>query len=64
MRDGANATGVNVSCSATSGFSGVVNLTPNAGRVIVSAGTFGTAKLLFRSKSCLMMLWKDFKNCD
>jgi cellobiose dehydrogenase (acceptor) len=28
---------------------GVVSLTPNTGRVIVSAGTFGSAKLLWRS---------------
>lgn len=51
VRDGGHATGVEVSCSAGTGYSGTVNLTPNTGRVIVSAGTFGTPKLLFRSKS-------------
>jgi cellobiose dehydrogenase (acceptor) len=30
--------------------SGVVNVTPGTGRVILSAGTFGSAKLLFRSE--------------
>ncbi|KAF3761134.1 hypothetical protein M406DRAFT_64170 [Cryphonectria parasitica EP155] len=49
VRDGAAATGVDVSCSAGTGYSGTVNLTPGTGRVIVSAGTFGTPKLLFRS---------------
>lgn len=51
VRDGAHATGVEVSCSAGTGYSGTVNLTPDTGRVIISAGTFGTPKLLFRSKS-------------
>lgn len=51
VRNGSEATGVEVSCSAGTGYSGTVNLTPGTGRVIVSAGTFGSAKLLFRSKS-------------
>ncbi|CAN8106388.1 unnamed protein product [Discula destructiva] len=49
VRNGSHATGVEVSCTAGSGYSGTVNLTPNTGRVIVSAGTFGSPKLLFRS---------------
>lgn len=49
VRKGAHATGVEVSCSAGTGYSGTVNLTPGTGRVIVSAGAFGTPKLLFRS---------------
>lgn len=49
VRKGAHATGVEVSCSAGTGYSGTVNLTPGKGRVIVSAGAFGTPKLLFRS---------------
>lgn len=50
VRNGSHATGVEVSCSAGTGYSGTVNLTPGTGRVIVSAGTFGSPKLLFRSK--------------
>jgi cellobiose dehydrogenase (acceptor) len=49
VRDGRHATGVEVSCSAGSGYSGTVKLTPGTGRVVLSAGTFGTPKLLFRS---------------
>lgn len=51
VRNGSEATGVEVSCSAGTGYSGTVHLTPGTGRVIVSAGTFGSAKLLFRSRS-------------
>lgn len=49
VRQGARATGVEVSCALGTGYSGTVYLTPNTGRVIVSAGTFGTPKVLFRS---------------
>lgn len=49
VRTGGHATAVQVSCSAGSGYSGTVNLTAKTGRVIVSAGTFGSPKLLFRS---------------
>lgn len=49
VRTGSHATGVEVSCSAGSGYSGTVKLTPGTGRVISSAGAFGTPKLLFRS---------------
>lgn len=51
VRNGSEATGVEVSCSAGTGYSGTVKLTPGTGRVIVSAGSFGSPKLLFRSKS-------------
>lgn len=54
VRSGSLATGVDVACSATGGYAGTVQLTPNTGRVIVSAGTFGTPKLLLRSKYCAL----------
>ena len=44
-RTGSQVTGVEVECG---GSSGTVNLNPG-GRVIVSAGTFGSAKVLWRS---------------
>lgn len=47
VRTGGHATGVEVECGGTTG---VVGLTPNTGRVIISAGTFGSAKILWRSK--------------
>lgn len=50
VRDGSLATGVEVACSATGSYSGTVQLTPGTGRVVVSAGAFGTPKLLFRSE--------------
>lgn len=49
VREGARATGVEVSCALGTGRAGTVYLTPGTGRVIVSAGTFGTPKVLFRS---------------
>jgi len=48
IREGGHATGVEVQCSGA-GHAGIVSLTPKTGRVIVSAGAFGSAKLLFRS---------------
>lgn len=56
VRDGATATGVEVACAADGGYSGTVNLTPGTGRVIVSAGTFGTPKILFRSEFFLSIV--------
>ena len=44
VRNGNTATGVEIE----SGYCGAINLNPG-GRVILSAGTFGSAKLLFRS---------------
>ncbi|KAI0011650.1 putative cellobiose dehydrogenase [Xylariaceae sp. FL0662B] len=50
VRDGGHATGVEIECSKNAaGYAGVVSVTPGSGRVILSAGTFGSAKLLFRS---------------
>lgn len=45
IRQGGHATGVELEA----GYCGVVNVTANTGRVIVSAGVFNTAKILFRS---------------
>lgn len=55
VRDGARATGVEVEPSATAGGDaralcpGVVGVTAGTGRVVLSGGYFGTAKMLFRS---------------
>ncbi|KUI56946.1 Cellobiose dehydrogenase, partial [Cytospora mali] len=49
VRQGGHVTGVEVEPYLSGGYSGVVNLTSITGRVILSAGTFGTAKLLMRS---------------
>jgi cellobiose dehydrogenase (acceptor) len=46
VRTGARITGVEVECG---GSSGVINVTPNTGRVIISAGAFGSPKILWRS---------------
>lgn len=51
VRTKGHVTGVEFECRSGSGRSGVVNVTAGIGRVIVSAGTMGSAKLLFRSKS-------------
>ena len=49
IRTGGHATGVQLEAFLDGGYTGTVNLTPGTGRVIVSAGAFGTAKLLMRS---------------
>ncbi|KAF6794624.1 cellobiose dehydrogenase [Colletotrichum sojae] len=49
VRTGGHVTGVEVEAYQSGGYAGVVNLTPITGRVILSAGTFGSAKLLMRS---------------
>jgi cellobiose dehydrogenase (acceptor) len=51
VRTGGHITGVEVECSSgvAGGYSGTVNVTPKTGRVILSAGTFGSAKILLRS---------------
>jgi cellobiose dehydrogenase (acceptor) len=51
VRTGGHATGLEVIATDNGGYVGTVQLTPTTGRVIISAGAFGTAKLLFRSKS-------------
>ncbi|RDW73920.1 cellobiose dehydrogenase protein [Coleophoma crateriformis] len=49
VRDNGHATGLEVEAFNNGGYAGVVNVTSTTGRVILSAGTFGTAKILFRS---------------
>jgi cellobiose dehydrogenase (acceptor) len=49
IRTGGHVTGVEVEPFLNGGYTGVVNLTPITGRVILSAGTFGSAKILLRS---------------
>lgn len=49
IRTGGHITGVQVEAYGDGGYKGVVNVTPSTGRVILSAGTFGSAKILLRS---------------
>lgn len=49
VRTGGHITGVEVQAYGIGGLCGTVNVTPKTGRVILSAGTFGTPKILFRS---------------
>ncbi|KAI1276713.1 fungal cellulose binding domain-containing protein [Xylaria sp. FL0933] len=49
IRTGGHITGVEVEAYDDGGYVGVVNVTSVTGRVILSAGTFGSAKLLMRS---------------
>lgn len=49
IRAGSLITGVEVQAYGVDGHCGVVNVTAGTGRVILSAGTFGTPKILFRS---------------
>ena len=58
VRKGDTVTGVEVEASGKGGYSGTISVTPNAGRVILSAGVFGTAKILFRSEYCLCPQFK------
>lgn len=51
VRTGGHATAIEVEAYGDGGYTGTVNLTANTGRVIVSAGTFASAKLLMRSES-------------
>jgi cellobiose dehydrogenase (acceptor) len=50
IRSGGHVTGVEVEPYLDGGYVGVVNLTPSTGRVIIASGTFGSAKILLRSK--------------
>jgi len=54
VRTGGHITGVELECTKNGavgpGKSGIVKVTSGTGRVIVSAGTMGSAKLLFRSE--------------
>ncbi|KAI1843902.1 hypothetical protein JX265_003798 [Neoarthrinium moseri] len=49
VRNGGHISGVEVEAFRNGGYAGVVNVTAVTGRVILSAGTFGSAKLLLRS---------------
>ncbi|ORY65545.1 cellobiose dehydrogenase [Pseudomassariella vexata] len=49
IRNGSHITGVELACNGNDGYLGKVSVTPDTGRVILSAGTFGSAKLLLRS---------------
>ncbi|KAK1974001.1 fungal cellulose binding domain-containing protein [Colletotrichum cereale] len=49
VRTGGHITGIEVEPYQEGGFAGTVNVTPVSGRVILSAGTFGSAKVLLRS---------------
>lgn len=49
VRDGSRITGVEVDAFLNGGECGTINVTPNSGKVILSAGAFGTPKILFRS---------------
>ncbi|KAI1274609.1 cellobiose dehydrogenase [Xylaria sp. FL0933] len=49
LRTGGTITGVELDCTLGNGAYGTVSVTPKTGRVIVSAGTFGSAKFLMRS---------------
>ncbi|OLN93072.1 Cellobiose dehydrogenase 6 [Colletotrichum chlorophyti] len=49
VRSGGHITGIEVEPFQDGGYVGTVNVTPVTGRVILSAGTFGSAKLLLRS---------------
>ncbi len=49
IRNGGHVDGVELECTSD-GYSGNVYVTPNTGRVVLSAGTFASAKLLLRSK--------------
>lgn len=49
IRQGGHVTGIEVEPFLDGGYKGIVNLTAITGRVILAAGTFGSAKLLLRS---------------
>ncbi|KAK5694690.1 hypothetical protein LTR97_009280 [Elasticomyces elasticus] len=49
VRDGSRMTGVELQAFLPGGLCGTVKVTPKTGKVILSAGAFGTPKILFRS---------------
>lgn len=49
VRSGSTITGVHVESTGPNGYTGTINLTPKSGRLILSAGVFGSSKILFRS---------------
>ena len=48
-RSAGHITGVEVQAYKSGGYTGVVNVTATTGRVILSAGAFGSSRILFRS---------------
>lgn len=56
IRTGGQVTGVEVEPVTEDGYRGIVNITPGTGRVILSAGTFGTPKILFRSTTTALLI--------
>ena len=60
VRTGGHATGLQVAATNNGGHAGTVMLTPTTGRVILSAGTFGTPKLL---SEVALVLWINFRSC-
>ncbi len=49
IRSGGHITGIEVEPFRSGGYQGIVNVTASSGRVVLSAGTFGSAKILLRS---------------
>ncbi|KAK4448586.1 cellobiose dehydrogenase [Podospora aff. communis PSN243] len=49
IREGGHITGVEVEAFRDGGYAGVIPVTSVTGRVVLSAGTFGSAKLMLRS---------------
>ncbi|KAK4501688.1 hypothetical protein PRZ48_007497 [Zasmidium cellare] len=49
VRDGSLVTGVEVEAFLEGGLCGTINVTPDTGKVILSAGAFGSPKILMRS---------------
>ncbi|KAK1147204.1 hypothetical protein N8T08_001943 [Aspergillus melleus] len=49
VRDGSRITGVEVEAFMDGGYNGTVKVTANSGRVILSAGAFGSPRILMRS---------------
>ncbi|KAI1775447.1 carbohydrate-binding module family 1 protein [Hypoxylon cercidicola] len=49
IRTGGHVTGIEVEPFLNGGYTGILNVTSVTGRVILSAGTFGSAKILLRS---------------
>ncbi|OTB00393.1 cellobiose dehydrogenase protein [Hypoxylon sp. CI-4A] len=49
IRTDGHITGIEVEPYLDGGYSGIINVTADTGRVVLSAGTFGSAKILLRS---------------
>lgn len=60
IRTGGHVTGIEVEPFLNGGYTGTVNVTSITGRVILSAGTFGSAKILLRSELCI----RSYDNCS